>query len=521
MTNTIKKFFNVASAVVLGGFVLWSCEPEADALGSQFFNGAQGVEEKFDLIAYNVNNNDSIRTDAGKIDSIVVGALKDPYFGSQSAAYISQARLNQYAPDFGTNPVLDSAVITITPRLHTASDSITTTTIEDYVYNDEDEVNTPAKKVVTTHRIFKYGKTKNNTMNLQVHRVNDFLGVNYTKVYSNKEVNVGELLGSKVLKGTVSAIAITKDSDNSDLYKRDANIRIPLDSTFFQNNIIKKGKSPELTDAASFIRYFRGVRLSVSEDDGYFFKMVNSGMKITLYYKYDLVTDGVTKRKNNNFEINLSDANNARFSQIKFDRAGSTAATDLANINSTTGDSRLYLQGMGGPGAGFKIQENTLSYLKNKYKNDKVGIMSAKIRVFTDPNDWKYDYTKPLFFVVRQKDSYKFLTDFTTLGSSGYYQLVKTYNLSKTPASYDITITQTIKDFIEKEEPYKDIVINVGSYTTDSSGNLAGMSNSEFAQNFNTRSYTPNRALFVGTVLDQANPMYKYGSKLVVIYGQK
>ena len=45
MTKDIKKLFNITASLVIGSLILWNCEPEADMLGSQFFqNGAQGTE---------------------------------------------------------------------------------------------------------------------------------------------------------------------------------------------------------------------------------------------------------------------------------------------------------------------------------------------------------------------------------------------------------------------------------------------------------------------------------------------
>lgn len=41
----------------------------------------------------------------------------------QKSAYVTQVRLSSYTPDFGTNPVLDSAVMLIKPSY--SADSIT------------------------------------------------------------------------------------------------------------------------------------------------------------------------------------------------------------------------------------------------------------------------------------------------------------------------------------------------------------------------------------------------------------
>ena len=217
MTKNSKKLFNITATLVIGSLILWSCEPDADMLGSQFFqNGAEGTESSYSVIAYNVNNNDTIRTDAARLQSATLGAFNESQFGLQKSSYISQVRLSSYSPEFGTNPVLDSAVLVIKPVYPT--DSATTTTVEDYIYPVGA---VPAKKVVVTYPVSKYGKTKiggKTIFNIKINEVNDFLGSNIDDIRSNRNVATGTLLGSKIFDGTINSIKITKDSDNSDLY---------------------------------------------------------------------------------------------------------------------------------------------------------------------------------------------------------------------------------------------------------------------------------------------------------------
>ncbi len=524
MIKTIKKIFNIAAAMIVGSTLLWNCEPDADALGSQFFSGADLVDGNYPLIAYNLSNNDTIRTDAAKIDSAVIGVFSDPVFGMQKAGYVSQARLSNYAPNFGTNPVLDSAVMVIKPSYISTTDSITTTTNENYTYKNENDESIEAKKEFSLYKIKKYGNAKINgvvpSLNLKVERVTDFLESQMTKVYSNKAVGTSTVLGQKEIKnGLISGVKITKKSDGSELFIRTPSIRIPLDSLTFQNDIIKKGSAPELADAASFIRYFKGIRLSVAENDGYFFKVLPSDISITLYYKHDFEsTGGTTKRVQVTYAFSMS-SGTAKFSQISYNRAGTPSAT--LGGNDVTGDPKLYLQGMGGAGAGFKIPDTTIAALKSKFKNDKIGIVNARIRIYTDPTSWNVKYGKPASFVVKQVGINTYLKDMTTLAGTGLYSLVKTYDLSKNPGYYDIGITQTLKNIIEKEEAYKDFIFNVGTYTYNSQGVLAGLSSKDNQQNYNTRSYTPARALFVGTVTNAADPLYDKAPKLLLSYGQK
>lgn len=517
MTKNIQKLFNITATLVIGSLILWNCESDADRLGSQFFqNGVQGAETSYPLIAFTVNNGDSLRTDAARTTTATLGAFSEPQFGLQKSSYISQVRLAEYAPDFGTNPILDSAVLVIKPQY--ASDSVTTTTNEDYIYPDGDVA---SKKVVSTYPVKKYGRTKINgktIFNIKIHEVGSFLGGPGDESFSNRGVTLASQIGSKTFDGNISSVKITKKSDNSELFTRDASLRIPLDSTFFQNRIILKGKSPELADAASFIRYFRGIQLSVQEDDGYILYFDPASVVINLYYKKDKVADGTTTREKADFALHLG-AGNAHFNNIYYGRVGTPAETALAVQDTIIGSPKIFIQGMGGPGIGLKIPDSTIAGIRNRYLNEKIGIISAKLRIYTDTESWNNKYEKPSYFVVRQKDLKTYLEDMSALAYTGVYSLVKTYDLDKNPAYYDIGITQSLKNIIEKDNTPKQFIrfnLNVGNYTLDTYGTLMGLKYPTYAQNFNNRAFTPHRAVFVGS--DANN---ERSAKLILTYGKK
>lgn len=485
--------------LLMGVIFLNSCEGELDNLGSQLVDGnaAEGVDKAYSLIAYNISNKDTIQADASKLDSVRLGAFKEPVFGGQKVSYVTQLRLNTYSPDFGKNPVIDSVVLTLKPRYESAADSIKTTTNEDYIYPDGEIA---AKKVVTTYPVSKYGRTKiggKTKFTIKVHEVNDFLGGTIDKLSSNKVVALGTELGSKDFDGTVNSVVVTKDSDASELLNRAVSLRIPLtNKDFFKDKLIAKQGDQVLKDAASFIRYFKGISISVVEDEGYLFSMAPNDAGITIYYKNDVTaTDGTVTRTKAQVSLNLG-SGNVHLSKIAYDRAGTSYDTALSAPNETNGDDLIYVQGMGGASFGIKIPENTILQLKEMYKNDKVGIVSAKIRVYNDDTSWNNSYKKPSNFLVRErgavKDSMRFLPDMTTLSSAGY-SLIKTANLSTKEAYYEIGITKSLKDIVEGDSTIRAFRVDVGSYLINSStGVLLG-------QNYNNRAYTPFRIVLKGT----------------------
>lgn len=517
--------------LVMGIVVLNSCEGELDNLGSQLVDGnaADGYDKAYSLIAYNIDNSDLIRADASKLDSVRIGAFSESVFGGQKASYITQLRLNTYDPDFGTNPVIDSVVLTLKPRYETASDSIDTTTKEDYIYPDGEVA---AKKVVTTYRVSKYGNYKlageNTKFTIKVNEVNDFLGATSDSLSSNKAVALGAEIGSKAFDGTVNSVVVTKDSDASELLNRSVSYRMKLDSAFFQNKIIAKKGDQVLKDAASFIRYFKGISISVLENDGYLFSMAPNDAGITIYYKNDVTTNNVVTRTKAETTLNLG-SGNVHLSSIAYSRPGQYVANmnsavkveNLKNVDlPVTPAAVIYAQGMGGASFGIRIPAATLEALRKKYKDEKIGIVSAKIRLYNDVS-WNNNYKKPSNMLVKDRFLKGFLPDMTSLANTGY-SLIKTANLSANNASYDIGITASLKTIIEDENfdatKNKDFVINLGSYLVDAtSGSLLG-------QDYNSRAYNPYRILLTGTDVNKIGQEINLESKIAqlrLIFTQK
>lgn len=515
MTKQTTKAFKTI-LLVAGSFFFWSCESDPDGLGSQFFDDdtAQGTKVAYDLIAYNIPNFDTIKAD-GRIDgstrkdTVVIGAFSEPQFGLQKSAFVSQIRMSSYEPDFGTNAKIDSVVMTLRPKYYAKEDSIKTTTIEDFTWPVD---NVAAKKVVKTYPVYKYGKAKTSPLTIKVHEVSDFLGSVNDTIYSNKVVGLGPEIGSYAFNGSITSVDVTKKTDNASLLTRPAGIRISLDKDYFKTKILDKAKSSDLSNLSNFIRYFKGLRISIQENDGYLMKMNQSSTEITMYYKHDVTKDGTTKSTDAKFTFDLGNSNPS-FSQITYNRAGTAIQSVLAGSNSTTGDAKLYAQGMGGPNFGAKIPESAITQLKDLYKNEKVGILSAKMRFYTDQSVWNNSLEKPKAFTAMEfkgKNVYDFLTEMKVFGSLGNFQLVKSHDLDKNPAYYDITITQTLKDMVEKEETAKPFVMKVGSYLVN------GQTSAFYGANVDSRIYTPNRVVLVGTDAGNAKR-----AQLLVTYTKK
>lgn len=519
MINNFKNIIKVFFALSIGAIAIVSCEPEADELGTQFFQDtAAGTVKDYNVIAYNLFHNDTIQSNSSKIVSATLGAFNETNFGMQKSSFVTQVRLSSYSPDFGTNATVDSVILQLKPLYQTATDSIKTTTLDDnFTYGTD---NTPAKKVVTSYPVTKYGKYKINgatpTFTIRVDEVNEFLNSSTDAVMSNKQVALGASLGTKTFDGYLRSIKITKDTDNSELFSRDIGFRMLLDANFFQQKIINKKGSFELGDVASFIRYFKGLRISVDENDGYLMSFDPNGITATIYYKYDKTDNSTVTRTSSTFTLDLG-SSNAHFNQIQYARS-SNFNNAISGSSSTLGDKQLYVQGMGGPGAEIKIPASTIAELRDLYNTKKIGIMAAKVRLYTDKSVWTNNYAKPTSFVASLKGAKAFLADVAAFQYNANYTMVKPVDLDKNPAYYDIDITQTITNVIKNEaSDYLEknpLVLDAGSFRTSTStsggSTLLGF-------DYTTRAYTPNRVVLVGS--DPSNTQYK--AQLKVIYSNK
>ncbi|MBT2621055.1 MULTISPECIES: DUF4270 family protein [Chryseobacterium] len=509
MTRTIKRTFAILSLAIFGSVLLYNCEPDPDSLGEQLFldGAAHGNEKSYDLIAFNIKNNDTIKSDATQLGAAILGAFNEGQFGMQRASYVTQLRLSTYDPDFGTNAKVDSVVLVLKPTY--ASDSLTTTTDENYVYPDG---NVPAKKEVKTYPINKYGRTKK-TLTINVNEVTDFLKAATDEVKSNATFAYNTtVLGSKEFKGTINTVAITKDSDNSSIFTTTTpGIRIPLDNakTLFQEKIIDKKGKPELADASNFIRHFRGLRISVQESDGYLFQFSPNDMELIMYYKYDKTENGTTTKTPATYAFALG-AGNTHVGQYEYNRVGSALGNAVIG-NTETGDAKLFAQGMGGPSIGVKIPDAAINDLKTLYQKNKAAIISAKIRIYTDASTWSNNYKKPVLFTFLQNDKEKatdpiktdFTSDVLTLAGTPNFSIYKAYDLDKNPAYYDFVVTKSVKDLVEgtSVNTYKSFRIDIGGFLSksDNSG-LAGAK-------YTSRAYTVDRAVLVGSDISNAKKM--------------
>ncbi|MGI9550018.1 MAG: DUF4270 family protein [Aurantibacter sp.] len=105
----------------------------------------------------------------------------------------------------------------------------------------------------------------------------------------------------------------TSDVDESEQFDRlSPGIRVPLDVTFFQENLIDKEGSSELVSQANFKEFIRGIHMSVtsiSEDIMLLLDLRNAN--IVVHYNYDRfnTADDTVEKRNTTYSISLLTGN--------------------------------------------------------------------------------------------------------------------------------------------------------------------------------------------------------------------
>ncbi|HCM33902.1 DUF4270 family protein [Chryseobacterium sp.] len=546
MTHNLKKTFAILSLAIFGSAILYNCEPDPDSLGEQLFNkdAAKGEEISYPIIAYNINNNDTVRSDASKLitglsgtgvalSAGVLGSFTESQFGMQKASYVTQLRMPTDNFDFnGDNAKIDSVVLVVRPPANTMDDTyyIADSIKAPGAYDKNDFMvgteTVPVSIEKKSYPVRKYGKIggASKSMTINVHEVTTFLDTNNESFQrSNANISTGELLGSAVFDGNVSTVTVTKKSDNSNLFTGNLGFRIKLSNTdFFKTHIIDKKGKPELQDASNFTRYFKGIKLSVQESDRYLFQFSPDDMELIMYYKYDKTENGVASRPQTTLKFNLGNLN-AHIGQYEYDRTTSKVKDVLNAINKTDGDPKLYVQGMGGPSIGLQIPDQTINKLKELFAKDKIGIVGAKIRMYADPLTWKNTHSvdgdrKFTLVPLVLKDG---KLDYSNLSFSsdvvaGLNMYIYGKKTDTTPEYYDFVVTKTLKNIVERpatataaELENRPLLVNLGTFVKNSQGAAAGAK-------FTTRAIDMNRAIFVGSDASNANKI-----QLMVTYATK
>lgn len=541
----MKRFFNYVAATFMlaTAFTVFSCEDDISDVGSGLIDSGSIANAFYvDVVSYNTNN-DSIRSDELVLQSGVLGVYEEPLFGRTKAKFISQARMSSFNPDFGANAEMDSVILSIPVYYKNNVDDIDVDTTYLYLGEGEQPSDTATMRITRTYKLDSiYGNT-DLTMNLQVREVAEYLYSQDTTYYSNPALapcagcpNINEIdvfptvLGSVEIKNKVTTHQIKKRNSTSNEVPPVA-FQIKLDKDYFKQKFIDNQNSSDLNDNSAFIRnFFRGIELSILENQGFIFNFnpASPAFNLVMYYHYD---DPEEPEEDLNGVYGLifntywspTPGYNVQINQFEHSNRSSQFVNAYTNPNTTAGDSRLYLAGMDGTKTVIKINQEQLNEIRQNVLNNDWAIVGAELNLYIDDS---YSLrTPPYLFAWNQfrednkwknvnfSDVYSFYNSYPLS-----VQFNPMYNYSENDKKYTIRITDYVKSIVEQNETYEEgsVILSLGNFLLSPSSSYSNVwsTTNPF---YNNRAFNPYRVVLHGSNSEQQDKKLR----LKVYYTQK
>jgi hypothetical protein len=383
----MKKLFKALKFI---GFLLFTiaaiiaCDKdynsiESDVIGLKSFNTDNN---QIPIVSYN-KKLDSLKIN--NLNANLFGFYNDPIYGQTTASVITQMTPLEFNPDFGTNAVIDSVVLTI-PYFNKISanspdaDGNTVYSISDSLYGTA-----PIKLSIYQNNYFLRDFNPNEDLGvIQNYYSNASAAINLTDNFAITEagsINFDTQKGALVYENDdfiPSSNAILLNTTGTDgvvtTERKVPALRDTLPKAFWKSLIIDKQDDPVLSNANNFYNYFRGLyfKTEAINNDGNMILLdfAGSGSNITIYYSYDSSVEGAD-RLNDSYVLNFTGNRLNTF-------INNYNLVSLENGDSTNGDEKLYLKGTEGSMAVVDIlsgyvdcggtQETALDCFKKSYR---------------------------------------------------------------------------------------------------------------------------------------------------------
>ncbi len=411
---TIKRNLFIASlGIVVLTMAFFSCKKDISKIGVEVVGENPLKVSYMDTITIKVHSEliDSLRTD--ELSSHVMGAFKDPVFGTINASIYSQFRLKSGYEDFdfGTNPQLDSIVL--------------------YIAYTENEV---------------YGDTLYN-QKWTVYEVGEDMFLD-TAYYSFQQLRTkADIIGQAQFVpnfDSVEYIDVVAEDTTTIMQP----IRIPLSQELGMKLLTFDTLVYEDND--SFLEAFKGIFITTLDQDlphsgG---SLVNANFAsdntyIRLYYHNDeYPSDSLDNSLQYDYVVNFSTARYSNFNHYDYADADADFRAQVINGDTTLGDEKIYLQGLGGVRSVI-----TFPYISKMDDYYKYAINEAKLLLYDVDETSNLaaieDLTLSHKVTVDSSDYYYTITD----ASSGDLYFGGGYN--STDKNYYFRITQYMQDLIQ------------------------------------------------------------------------
>lgn len=323
----------LAGTILFIVIALSSCEKDISAIGSEILgdetpNGI--LDDSQTVISYSRKLGP---VQSNRLPAYQLGVYNDPVYGKSTVNLLSQLTLENNNPKFGDSAIVDSVFVYI-PFFSTGTTVDSTTTYKlDSIYGSS-----PINVNVFASNYFLREYDPNTGFQ------------EFQNYYTNQGPNFEEYLGAEL--GNVENF---KPSEDGFVYfegtdkeiKLGPGLRVKLDSTFFQENIIAMEGKEELRNNNNFKNYLRGLYFKVNSlnDDGSLFIFDETQAQVSIFYSFDK-EDEPEERDNAMFKLKFGNAKYGAVNVNTFhNELPGQIQTVLENPNIETGNENLYLRG--------------------------------------------------------------------------------------------------------------------------------------------------------------------------------
>lgn len=524
------KFNFLFKTFIIGLSILFfaSCDKDFNELGSEIVgnNNYSLNKEAIDVVAYNQNIG-VYRTSNLPINSL--GTYTNPIFGKTTANFVTQVQLVTNSPKFyrtASNIIIDSVYL--------------------YVPYFSSVESTDATSGDTTYKLSKDSIFGDKEIDLKVYESNYYLrdndpatGFQQPQYYYNNQQN--EIEATIDLSAPLNidnrniqdSTATPDNSQNSKfvfsnkqikLYKNigTPNVAIKerlapgmllsLNKGFFRQKIFN-APTGVLFNNNAFVNYFRGLYFKVnnatsSVNQGSLAKLNFANGYIRIIYR-DNTSDTDTALVRRIFDIKLG-GNTVNLINNDW-------SNPVTSPNTTVGDDKLYLKGMGGSMTVIDLFAGTAGAAKLQDIKDKNWLVNEANLTFTIDKDALITTSGPapepnriyLYDLNNKRPLIDYFADLTTANSSKYNKFIYGGIIQKDASdrgtTYKIKITNHIRNLILKDSTN----VKLGLVVTESINNPSNVNLfTPFANDDVTTKFVPAMSVVnpLGTILFGSNP---------------